>query len=252
MIRFTFGVMALALFLGCTGQVNADLAPPGSTGDVLVGTGPVGTDPQYNFTFSNISAGDAGYGTLWAVPSGLGDGSMWAMSGSFTLTSSSNGTGLGTYVLLSFGPGISVSPSTLFGVDNLIYPANDAASGAHNSGSPFGAIISNPSYLTNYGLLFGPGSGTTGSQSEINIWGNGGGDYAFGSEKNGIYNIQDYSGGTFTFSVAIASVPEPSSLTVVLGIGALVLGVYSWRRRVPIAQALVPEKLGSLRRHVAR
>ena len=106
-------------------------------------------------------------------------------------------------------------------MDNLFYPANNAASGVNP-----GSISANPSYLTNWGLLFGKGSGTTGSQNEINIWGNGKGDYAFYSEANGSYNIQNSSGGTFTAS----AVPEPATLTL-FGSGLFCLAGCAWRRR---------------------
>jgi len=181
----------------------------------------------FDFTYSD-TAGNTAQGTLTAVNSGLGDGSLWATSGMLTVLTSPGGAALvGTYTLLPAGPHVGISPSGLFEIDNLIYPANDAASGVNTH------IGANPSYLTYWGLLFGhPG---TGLQDEINIWGNGGGDYAFYSEQGGSYIIQQGSGGSFT----LTAVPEPSSL-VLTGIAALGMGVYVWRRRkksgLPIAQ----------------
>jgi hypothetical protein len=219
MTRCISGVVALALLVGVVGQAPAGMVPP-SKGP---GPGPGGNDPQYSFTFSDPQ-GDVGHGTLIAVPSGQGDDSLWAVSGSLILTSSSDGNAsVGTYSLLSIGPAPTFSPSLFFVVDNLIYPANDAASGTHNAGIG----ITNPSYLSNLGLLFGqPG---TGSQDEINIWGNGGGDYAFGSEKGGVLTISDLAGGSFTLTAVIAA-PEPASLTL-LGLGAAGLLGYGSRRR---------------------
>ena len=174
-------------------------------------------DPEFTFTFSG--GGSSGFGVLSAVNSGLGDGSLHVIAGSLTVTSSSDGNAsVGTYTLLPAGPGITTSPSGAFLVDNLIYPANNAFSGV-NPG--FG---SNPSFLTNFGLLFGPPS--TGSQQEINIWGNGNGDFAFFTFNNG-YNIQTGSGVTFT----LAPVPEPSGL-VVFGAATLAgVAFCGWRRR---------------------
>jgi len=178
---------------------------------VFVGLSAVGLRAQnLTFTFSD-PAGDAGSGTLNAVGSGLGDDSLWAISGTLNLTASSLGSGaLGTYSLIAAGPGITPSPSGLFVTDNLIYPSNDAASGTSACQTSYIAI-SNPSYLTYCGLLFGPDGSGTGNQSEINIWGSGGMTYGFGSVAGGVYTIYTNPGGTF-------SLPEPpTSLLLVLG-----------------------------------
>jgi hypothetical protein len=162
-------------------------------------------------------SGDAGYGVLNAVPDGLGDDGMHAISGSLTVTSSAGGLlPLGTYPLLSAGPGVTTSPNGGFVVDNLIYPANDAGSGANNGADGF-PPISSPSYLDVFGLLFGKGG------AEINIYGNGGGDYAFLFENPGLGGA--FAGGTFTLATL-----EPTGLTL-LGVGAAGLIGAAWRRR---------------------
>jgi hypothetical protein len=221
MSRRIFLALALGLVVAAAGAGHANAGPtppgwPGSGGGG--GRLPGGPDPLFTFTFTDL-AGDVGNGTLSAIDSGLGDGSLLVTSGTLNLTSSSDGNAsVGTYSLIAVGPAITGSPSGLFAVDDLIYPNNDAANGVSPN------IGSNPSYLTNWGLLFGhPGSG---SQDEINIWGNGNGDYAFGSEMGGNYNILQLSGGTFT----LTPVPEPTSLCL-LGIGLSGLAVFALRGR---------------------
>ncbi len=79
-------------------------------------------------------------------------------------------------------------------------------------------MITNPSYLDVYGLLFGSGS------TQVNIYGNGGGDYAFlYTTPNGSFGAP--TGGTF---IVTSVSPEPSSLILV---GLAVLGMVGYARR---------------------
>ncbi len=172
------------------------------------------------FTF-NSGNGTVGYGNLTATSSGLSDDSLLVQSGNLILTSSADGNfSLGDYSLIPIGPNPTISQSGMFEVDDLIYPSNDAASGV-NPGFSTGI-----SYLTYWGLLFGqPG---TGSQNEINIWGNGNANYAYGSEKGGGFTNITYNGGTFTLvdppPPGNTSVPEPGSLALSsVGLGFLLM-----------------------------
>ena len=101
----------------------------------------------YNFTYSDPS-GTSGKGTLSVVDSGLGDGSLHAVSGTLTLTGTANGNAsLGTYPLIPGGPGVDNSGGFIY--DNLIYPLNNAGTGVNGGGTI------DPSYLDFPGLLFG-------------------------------------------------------------------------------------------------
>ena len=175
----------------------------------------------YTFTYSD--SGDAAHGILNTGPSGLNDGSVLVTSGYIDVTESSNANlPTGTYAIAAGGPAIVNGPNFFY--DQLLYPADNAGSGANNTGCCNGAIIANPSYLDNYGLTFGD-QVTAGPA--ISIWGNGGNDYAFyGWTAAGGYNPQVNGGGTF----AIQLVPEPSSIVALCGLGAMGL-IFSVRRR---------------------
>ena len=123
MRRCISGIVAVGLLLTAFGQ--ADAALYGTVSDVVPpNNGYVGgADPIFNFTFSD-PYGDSGFGTLSGIPNG--GGSVFIQTGSLTLTSSSDGNGsVGTYTLLPEGPGTDVSPSGLFIVDNVVYPAGN-------------------------------------------------------------------------------------------------------------------------------
>jgi hypothetical protein len=225
----------LSLLLGAVNPAGAGWYPVSETGELGGVAPPGGPDPIFTFTYSD-TAGDMAYGTLDAVNSGLGDGSLLVVSGTLVVTASANGSGLGTYSLITnpSSPVDSVlSPSGLFIYDDLIYPNNNAYSGV-NPGP--GSSDLNSSYLTAWGLLFGSETGTTGSQEEINIWGNGSGNYSFYSAVGGSYTIDQgfpfNPGGGSTFM--LTAVPEPSTLTL-LGFGVAGLAGYGWRRRKQLA-----------------
>jgi hypothetical protein len=215
MIVSSLAMLSFAVRPAAGAAIPGGLAAPSGTPGV--GGSP---DPFLSFAFVD-SSGDVGFGSLNAINSGLGDGSLWAVSGSLTMT---GGALAGdNFSLLGAGPGVTAIGSTNPGigwvVDNLVY-LNDDAGNSVNNGQGGLASISNPSYLTNGGLLFGSGS------TEVNIFGNGNGDYAFlYTTPSGFFGPA--SGGKF---VAAAVVPEPSSLTL-LGLSALGMVGYTWRRR---------------------
>ena len=199
----------------------------------LIGLGLIGTAlptparaDYLTFTYSD-AAGDRGTGWLMTGSSPFDSaGGLWATSGSLDLTASANGNAaVGTYSLLSIGPNVTSSPSGQFSADNLVYPGDNAADGFNP-----GSAANNPSFLTGWGLLFGqPG---TGSQQEVNIFGNGptlaqpAGDYAFFTVAGGNLNIQVPTGGVFTLTLVT---PEPAT-GVLAGIAAA-LAALAWRRR---------------------
>jgi len=205
MSKFAFIAVGLCL-LACVGQAQAT--------------------PIYNFTYSDTS-GDAGYGTLSAVDDGWGDGGLLVTSGTLNLTGSADGNGsVGTYSIMQIVSSPSQagvnSPSGKFIVDNVIYPEANAVIG----------IPAPSAYIDNDGLLFGqPG---TGSQAEVNIWGNGGGDYAlYTVDGNDNSNISTGTGGTFT----LTAVPEPEPITILAALMIASSIAAHLRRRVRLATA---------------
>src|SRR3974377_704785 len=146
------------------------------------------TPQAFLFTFD--SRGNQGSATL--TSNAFGGGQYWATSGTLNITS---GADVGTYSLIAGGPSAFYSPSGAFIANNVLYPSNDPV-------------------LDIYGLLFGGGG------LEINIWGNGPGDYSFYSFDGSGYNVAAAGPST----VGLQAVPEPSSL-LLLGNGPLFL---SW------------------------
>ncbi|HTU93074.1 MAG TPA: hypothetical protein VMF69_23540 [Gemmataceae bacterium] len=227
MKRWILGLATLALLLGAVEQTKAEPIPPGGSGidggsfggDIGGGGAPAGNDPSFGFTFSDAQ-GDAGYGTLNAVPSGLGDGSYMVTSGTLVLTSSSNDSTVptGTYDLIGATmPVPNVSPNGAFSYDDLLYPTDNAGSGFYSKG-----LNGDPSYLTVSGLAFGYSDPT--SPLEINIYAKGDDDYAFlAATAIGKFSIDVTSGGAFVLT------SEPAGFAL-FGIGAVCLGLYAWRR----------------------
>jgi len=103
--------------------------------------------------------------------------------------------------------GFQYSPSGQFQIDNLLY-TNDASA-----------------YLDVYGVLF-----STDAYQEVNIWGNGGGDYAAYSWNPGGYVLQNATGEIFSITFD-QYIPEPSSVALA-GIGLLGLAMARRTRAV--------------------
>jgi len=213
----TLAVAAFVVLLGGAGHATAGLLMP-------KGMGPSGPEKTFTFTFQeDLALLPTGSGTLHVRNSGLGDGSFWVTSGTLTINLF-GGITVGTYTLVPLGPSVTLSPNGSFLADNLIYPLNNAASGVNP-----GPMNGNPSYLTNWGLVFAPGGSNPGIIPELNIYGNGANDYGFlGGEGPGEYIPWVPLGNQFTLTPAV--VPEPS-IPIMLVTGIAGLGYFGWRRR---------------------
>jgi hypothetical protein len=215
--------MALAAIGLFADGITAGTPVPGG----LSASAPSGDDPMYFYTFSDIF-GDAGFGTLSAVPS-TGD-SLLVTSGTLDVTSSQDlNVAVGLYQILPEGPAISNSPSGFFQVDDLIYPNDDAlaVTAYGTTGAPGG-------FLDLGGLVFGPTGGSgSGSETEVNIFGGNGSDSndAFQacitcSGGSASYSINQGSGVNFT----LTPIPEPRAVVILATAALLAL---SLRKRLP-------------------
>jgi hypothetical protein len=130
-------------------------------------------EPRFDFYFNFGTGFPAGYGTVSTTDVGgyttyNGFSPYLATAGTLTVT---GGHDVGSYPLYPEGPAAVDSPSGYFEVDNLLYPSVDPT-------------------IDMYGLLF-----TNGSTFEINIWGNGAGNYEFYDNKG--YNVTVDTGQPF-------------------------------------------------------
>jgi len=209
----------------------------------LSGRGLWATD--YTFSFSSSNGGDSGSGVLTTGISNFTDQSLLVTGGWLYLTASTdpNLPADQTYMVIAtagqtplpsnnpYAPdvqGVYESPQNAFWFDDLIYPGQNAASGVDEpAGATPGSYgyVGSPSYLTNFGLLFGSASG-----DQINIWGNGGAtNYAYYTgTADGNYIVQDGGNGTFQ----LTATPEPVSMVLFGSFLSLAGGVLSRKKRV--------------------
>ena len=138
-----------------------------------------GFEPLFDFTFT-ISP-ETGYGGLNTTDEGNGE--FLATNGSLTVT---GGNDIGTYPFYLGGPGVTISPAGAFDYDNVLFPYYPTA---------------NPP-LDMDGLLF------TGPGLEINIWGNGAGNYSYYDYSGGGYGTQLTEDGTFNLYEAPGGGPD--------------------------------------------
>ena len=166
---------------------------------LLVATTAMAT--QFEFSYTDSSNDIYGSGKLNAVDNG---------TGIFTVTAGNStsiflGADLGLFSLItnSNAPGVSTSPSGLFNYDDLLYyPPQTALSNLDTSGLLF----------TNFNGI------------ELNIWGNGAGQfYSAYTGLNGGYPAQ-YNNVTFS----VTEVPEPSTMLL---LAAGLSGLAAMRKR---------------------
>jgi hypothetical protein len=139
-------------------------------------------DLQYSDPSGNVANG-------LLTATSLGNGQYLATSGILNVTASSNPNDVGSYSLVPDGPGLTVSPSGAFIVDNVLYYPGDP-------------------YLDVDGLLgFASVAGI-----ELNLWGNGPGNYS-------LYTYQPGSGYTLAYngSATTSISPVPEATTIIAG-----------------------------------
>ena len=141
---------------------------------------PLGTAyylPLVDSTFTFSIGPQGGSGVLTSAD--FGGGQLFATAGSLTVSA---GSDIGTYSLFPGGPGVTTSPNGAFLFDNLMFPVQDPT-------------------LDMDGLLF------LGGSDQVNIWGNGPGNYSFYAYNNGTYITTIASAGTVT--PVVSPVPDP-------------------------------------------
>jgi hypothetical protein len=154
------------------------------------------SNQAYLFTF-NIG-GNQGNALLSSTEPG--GGQFWTVSGTLGVTA---GADTGTYSLTAGGPSSFFSPNGAFIANNVLYPSSDPD-------------------LDSNGLLFGGGG------LEINIWGNGPGNYSFYSWDGSSIDVAASGPST----VGLQAVPEPASLSL---LGSGLIGLAGVLRRKPFA-----------------
>jgi hypothetical protein len=206
-------VAGSAIALGSLASVSkADYIAPGTSGASTGSDAPLsanGVDPVYEFSVG--SGNVTGNVILDTKEVGTTD-AYYATAGSLSLTVGGTTT---VYTLnTGVGPGVTLSPTGDFNVDNLVYPnldANTASSEGIDTGLTSGAGASALDY---WGLLFSSGP------TDVNIWGNGANSISLYQTYAGQAGLQltlQSNGGTVSdFGLAPASVaaefaPLPSA-----------------------------------------
>ena len=129
------------------------------------------------YSFS-LSGNDVATGTLYTSPSGLGDDSVWVTGGTMHVTATStdvNWSGfpaVGNYTIGSAGPALRACPASRSTI---------CSTRATTRIAPATVVFDQQRAV----FRAGRGSGAW-CEVSVNIWGNGGGDYAFYSFANAL------------------------------------------------------------------
>ena len=137
-------------------------------------------------------AGNVAHGQL--IATALGNDQYLATSGTLDVTASSNPGVVGSYSIVAGGPAAFYSPAGAFIADNVLYYPNQDP------------------YLDVYGLLaFQSAAGV-----ELNLWGNGPGNYSLYAWQAGNGYILSFNGSATT-SLAADPLPVPEPTTIIAG-----------------------------------